>query len=487
MLTNVSVVKIPQSTYPNKQGLFRPHIKYPEYLWDEIAGHENYAYEGVRQALYLMKLDIANYGTDKWNPFGQIVSQGDTVLIKPNMVLECNKSETGDERSLYTHPSIVAAVIDYVLIALGKNGRIIVGDAPVQECNFEKLIAESGYSDLISFYKGKGIDIDIVDFRELKSVVKNGMHVSTINDSARGTVIDLAHDSDFFGECKRNIKNMRITNYDPGIMQRHHNEEKHEYYISDYALQADVIINIPKPKCHRKAGMTAALKNFVGLNVRKEFLPHHTKGAKCNGGDEYDEGSVIHSLRSMFFDVKNTYEKRNNRPVVFFCRILIKLCSIALKLNKKQKYEEGSWYGNTTISRTVADINRIICYADKTGKMMKLKQRNIFVIGDMIISGEGEGPLLPTNKEIGVIVAGDNLIGIDKAVATIMGFDWNKIPTIVNAEKHREKYNLCDERTDPILASNVGVFNGKTAEEIAPSDTYQFKASSGWSKHVELR
>ena len=97
---------------------------------------------------------------------------------------------------------------------------------------------------------------------------------------------------------------------------------------------------------------------------------------RCNGGDEYDEVSVIHSLRSMFFDVKNTYEKRNNRPVVFFCRILIKLCSIALKLNKKQKYEEGSWYGNTTISRTVADINRIICYADKTGKMMKLKQRN---------------------------------------------------------------------------------------------------------------
>ena len=118
---------------------------------------------------------------------------------------------------------------------------------------------------------------------------------------------------------------------------------------------------------------------------------------------------------------------------------------------------------------------------------MELKQRNIFVIGDMIISGEGEGPLLATNKELGVIVAGDNMIGFDKAVATIMGFDWNKIPTIVNAEKHREKYNLCDERTDPILVSNVGVFNGKTIEEIAPSDTYQFKASSGWSKHIELR
>ena len=486
MLTNVSIVKIPQTTYPNRQELFRPHIRYPEYLWKETAVHENYVYDGVRQALYLMKLDIANYGTDKWNPFGKIISQGNTVLIKPNMVLECNKSETGDARSLYTHPSIVAAVIDYVLIALGENGKIIVGDAPVQECNFEKLIAESGYSDLISFYKGKGIDINLVDFRELKSTVKNGMRVSTINDRAQGTVIDLAHDSDFFGECKKSIKNMRITNYDPGIMQQHHNADKHEYYISDYALHADVIINIPKPKCHRKAGMTASLKNFVGLNVRKEFLPHHTKGAKSKGGDEYDKKCVIHSLRSMTFDVKNTCERRNHRFTVFFCRILIKLCSIILKLTGKDKYEEGSWYGNRTISRTVSDINRIVCYADKTGKMMKSKQRNIFVIGDMVISGEGEGPLLPTNKELGVIVAGDNLIGFDKAVATIMGFDWKKIPTIVNAEKHRKKYNLCDEQTNPIIVSNLEVFNNKRVEEIASSDTYQFNASRGWSKHIEL-
>ena len=130
------------------------------------------------------------------------------------MVLECNKSETGDERSLYTHPSIVAAVIDYVLIALGKNGRIIVGDAPVQECNFEKLIAESGYSDLISFYKGKGIDIDIVDFRELKSVVKNGMHVSTINDSARGTVRTSLRNDHSMRTCQ-----IRSTNNGSQIMR----------------------------------------------------------------------------------------------------------------------------------------------------------------------------------------------------------------------------------------------------------------------------
>ena len=52
---------------------------------------------------------------------------------------------------------------------------------------------------------------------------------------------------------------------------------------------------MPKPKCHRKAGMTSALKNFVGANVRKEFLPHHTMGSIKEGGDEYFVTSKIHS------------------------------------------------------------------------------------------------------------------------------------------------------------------------------------------------
>ena len=38
-----------------------------------------------------------------------------------------------------------------------------------------------------------------------------------------------------------------------------------EYCISEACLEADVIINLPKPKTHRKAGFTGALKNMIGV------------------------------------------------------------------------------------------------------------------------------------------------------------------------------------------------------------------------------
>lgn len=52
-------------------------------------------------------------------------------------------------------------------------------------------------------------------------------------------------------------------------------------------MEADVIINIPKPKCHRLAGMTAALKNMVGVIYDKNSLPHRKIGSVEEGGDAY--------------------------------------------------------------------------------------------------------------------------------------------------------------------------------------------------------
>ena len=72
---------------------------------------------------------------------------------------------------------------------------------------------------------------------------------------------------------------MRITNYDYHEVNRHHRGDRHEYCISEACLSADVIINLPKPKTHRKAGYTGALKNMVGINAAKDYLPHHTKGS----------------------------------------------------------------------------------------------------------------------------------------------------------------------------------------------------------------
>ncbi len=73
-----------------------------------------------------------------------------------------NHNKFGRELCLYTHPSVVAAVIDYVIIALNGIGIVIIGDAQMQECDFNYLLKDSGYHLLIDYYKEKKIDIEIV-------------------------------------------------------------------------------------------------------------------------------------------------------------------------------------------------------------------------------------------------------------------------------------------------------------------------------------
>lgn len=165
----------------------------------------------------------------------------------------------------------------------------MVGDAPMQECKFDKLIYESGYKKMIQYYVDTEIDIELVDFRRLRSYVKAGVHYQEINLDSHGTVIDLKDESEFSVCDANHLKNLRITNYCPTILATHHMPGKHEYYVYDYILNTDTIINLPKPKKHSKAGVTISLKNLIGINIRKEYLLHHCIGDMSQGGDEYHD------------------------------------------------------------------------------------------------------------------------------------------------------------------------------------------------------
>lgn len=100
------------------------------------------------------------------------------------------------------------------------------------------------------------------------------------------TVVDLGKYSALY-DIINDYKKFRVTNYIPNLTKEHHNPKKNEYLISNTILQADVIINLPKPKTNRKAGITGAMKNLVGINGSKDWLPHHRRGSKADGGDEY--------------------------------------------------------------------------------------------------------------------------------------------------------------------------------------------------------
>ena len=360
----------------------------------------------------------------------------------------------------------------------------MIGDAPLQECNFNKLLEESGYKLLAEYYKNNGIDIEIVDFRQLKSMVRMGVHIAEINETVSGTIVDLKDTSEFFVKDGDALSKMRVTNYDPRVLVEHHNLDKHEYFISNYVLNADVIINLPKPKTHRKAGATIALKNFVGANIRKEYLPHHTMGARADGGDEYARKSHIHTLRSRCLDEKNICEAEHRynkaRLLYYGCRLL----SLMLKL-KRDTYREGSWYGNDTVNRTIADLNKIIYHADRNGRMQDEPVRNIFIVADMIISGEKEGPLAPSPKDAGLIAAGVNPVCFDEAIATLMGFDMKKIPSLVTARNIRGKYRLTENDDEPLIVSNYNAWDHKKPSEISKQDLLNFHPTSGWINHIE--
>lgn len=481
LFSDVYVYSSNNYTYPTKDSLFRPSKKYPEYLFDDLSD-ENAVYGIVRESFHNIGYDKENFGSEAWNPLGFLIKPGNSVLIKPNIVMDHNLIEQNGTDCLITNPSIVAAIIDYVCIALKGTGKIVIGDAPMQECNFDKLIEESGYSDLVKWYRNKGIDISLVDFRELKSKVKKGIHVQSISKETRGIIVDLGPDSEFSRLKSDDYSRLRVTNYDPSILITHHTPQKNEYYINECVLKSDVIINVPKPKTHRKAGVTIAMKNLIGINARKEFLPHHTLGSKDENGDEYLKKDFVHACRSKLLDRMN-YNSFNGK--VFFAqidRVIIKLFRL---LKKTMDFTEGSWYGNHTISKTIIDLNKILIYADKNGVMHDTPQRKNLIVADMIISGEKEGPVAPSKKNVGVIAIGSNQVCFDEVVATVMGFDYKKIPTIVNARSTEGKYPLC-KHLIPRILSNSANFNEKRINEIEFDDTYKYEPTSGWKKHIEL-
>lgn len=57
-----------------------------------------------------------------------MIKPGNFILIKPDLVLHKNQGGH-DEECLYTQPSVVSAVIYYIIIALKEERKIVLGDA----------------------------------------------------------------------------------------------------------------------------------------------------------------------------------------------------------------------------------------------------------------------------------------------------------------------------------------------------------------------
>ena len=483
---NVAVTVTNKFKYPNPP--FNPGDYFPEFKNFKLIkfdkDKDNEVYGMVRESLHLLGLDKKNWNTIKWNPMKDLVTKGNKVVIKPNLVKADHPLGDKGIECTITNASVIRPIIDYLLLATEGDIDITIADVPLQSSNWNQLIEKSGLADLVSFYKLKRIKIKLLDLRyEIAFRNKAGVvdkRDTKIRDPLGYSEVDLKDESELMDIIEYNEK-LEITDYPSTVIAGHHNKERNEYLICNTILNADLFINVPKLKTHRKAGMTFALKNLIGINGDKSWIAHHRRGSKSRGGDEYEKFDLYYWFRWHLFKflkkskfgiliasfIKKFYEK--------FIWKGSKMDEVKMK-GEKTPSMEGSWYGNDTLWRCILDLNKIIFYSDKEGHLRETPQRKYLCIGDAIISGEKEGPMENMPKKSGLIIAGFNPVSVDFVASKLMGFDWKKIPQISNAFKIK-KFNLTT-----IKPSNIKI---QSKSNDVENINLQFEPTINWKGNIE--
>ncbi|MFB3887075.1 MAG: DUF362 domain-containing protein [Thermodesulfobacteriota bacterium] len=489
----VSVVK-DEACYPKVP--FHPSECYPEYPFPSkyTSKLKNPVYDAVRQAFYLLGLDSENFGTSSWNPLRDLVKEGSKIIIKPNFVNHYNPAS--DERTyfqaLVSQGAVIRPILDYVLLAAkDKYYELTIADLPMQGADFQVLCRESGVESILRFIQGNGYakgEIKFLDLRDYRlRAARSGAVIGKVKlsgDPLGYLTVNLGENSSLV-PLERYSHLFRVSDYTDDAAVEMHCNGNHHYILPRTILESDLIINVPKLKVHRKAGVTLSLKNLVGVIGYKGCLPHFRAGSTDAGGDEYPIPTVINSMRS-----KYDFALRNMGRTVWglarpLGRILLRLDQRLHRDNPLAHIISGDWYGNDTVWRMVHDLNRIIFHADAKGILHDEPQRRYLTIVDGIVGGECEGPLKPKPVKTGLIVVGFDPIAVDVTCAQLMGLDWRKIPQFARYNsKQRYPFSRFNGDTKEINLVASGIPYNGLLESTKPVHT--FEPASGWKGHIEL-
>jgi hypothetical protein len=243
-------------------------------------------------------------------------------------------------------------------------------------------------------------------------------------------------------------------------MQAHHNREVNEYLVGNAILEADVVINVPKMKTHLKAGVTGALKNLIGINGHKEFLPHHVDRSFLEGGDQYIFPSRFKRAYNRLYDRYWSQHKRQGRWANTWQTLCLRIYGRLARYFDGDDLFDGGWFGNETIPRTTIDLNHILYFFNaKAGRMEDQPVRTVFHLVDGIVAGEKDGPLQPTARPAGTIIAGFNPLLVDLAMARLIGYEPRRLKTIFYGFYHKKSrlWNAVPQRPEGLPV----VYNGQ--------------------------
>lgn len=386
----------------------------------------------------LVRASVAALGID-WRG---LIRPGDRVLLKPNFIRQSHTDRPGEWEQIITHGAVIAAVAEQVI---GAGGKITIADAPQTDSDFDQICRLTGVRNL---------DAEILDLRREAWRTENGVIVERrkLPEDPRGyTLVNLGEKSWFHGKAGR----FYGADYDTRFTAAHHTGSRHEYLLSRSAMDADVFINLPKLKTHKKTGITASLKNLVGINGDKNYLPHFCLGTPDEGGDEFPDSRAQTKVQAKLLKLLK------GGP---WWTPTVKRIGAKIFGDSGSVVRSGNWHGNDTTWRMVLDLNRALFEFDGTGQPRTKPLRYLSIV-DGIVAGEGNGPMEADAKPCGVLLAGTNPVAVDYVCAQLMGFDWRKLPMI------REGF------------AQFGLSPADIEADIG--EPFHFTPHFGWKGHVE--
>ena len=351
---------------------------------------------------------------------------GKKILLKPNWVLH-DKTES-DRICLRTHDAFLLVALELLLEMQPE--RIVLGDAPVQGCNWERMLSTDFIESVHQLSGQYKVPVSIKDFRRVSYNPETNQLEQNRNAIEEFIIFDVGKRS-YLEEVSDDERSpFRVTNYDPGRLAESHRKGVHKYCITKELFDADLVITVPKIKTHQKAGLTNALKILVGVNGDKDYLPHHRKGALGDGGDCYPGKNPLRKMSEDILDYANTkIGKPSYKPLLHLTAALWRVS----KPDNEQNLAAG-WYGNDTTWRMVLDINQVVLFGKLDGTLSDTVQRELYSLCDGIVAGQGDGPLKPDPLALGVVAFSNDAAFMDIVAGNIMRMEVDKITLLHNAK-----------------------------------------------------
>lgn len=465
---------------------FNPSAQFEELPLHE-ASPDNHIFGAVRSLLNELGLNNEKFGKKKWNPIGDLVDKGSKICIKPNYVIDRN-SKNGDIESVITHTAVLRPIIEYSLIAVGENGKVIVADTPQMDCKWEELMKVTKLNLLQNYLKDiYSYTFDIVDCRpfEINNINKdytidNRCHKN--GDPSGSITLDLGNLSMLskVGQCK-----YYGADYNTEETNEMHSGNRHIYQLGKTFMDADLLISVPKLKTHKKVGVTINCKGFVGLNTNKNCLVHYRLGSAHENGDQFpayieNSSKRLIKIERFFQELLLSDESNFKTNVYHFLKKCFKfIFKHKLKSSKFRYFDGGNWSGNDSAWRMTSDLAYIIKEKFKFDRTKK--EKSFMTLVDGVIGGELEGPLRPDGVKSNSLIAGFDPFFVDIVSTILMGFDYTKIKYL--NPRNNTNMDLTQENIDVgEVYLNGNKHSMEQFSKTIRNHVKPFKAHAGWDE-----